>query len=57
LGALGLHIEVGTEEVDTVVGSEVGTEADIVAAGSEVGREAVAGGDCWSIHLASLYPC
>jgi hypothetical protein len=71
LGALRLHIEVGTEEVDTLVGSEVGTEADtqdndfdfevgseadIEAAGSEVGIEAVAGGDCWSIHLASLYP-
>lgn len=70
LGALGLHIEVGTEEVDTVAGSEVGTEADTQdidfdievgreadTAGNEVGIEVVAGGDCWSIHLASLYPC
>jgi hypothetical protein len=72
LGALGLHIEVGTEEVDTVVGSgvgpeadtqdidfdiEVGREADTEAAGNEVGIEVVAGADCWSIHLASLYPC
>ncbi len=72
LGGLGLHIEVGTEEVDTLVGSEVGTEADTQdididievgteadteAAGNEVGIGVVAGGDCWSIHLASLYPC
>jgi hypothetical protein len=72
LGALGLHIEVDTEEVDTVVGSEVGTEADTQeidfdievgreadteAAGNEVGIEVGSGGDCWSIHLASLYPC
>jgi hypothetical protein len=70
LGALGHHIEVGTEEVDTVAGSEVGTEADTQdidfdievgreadIAGNEVGIEVVAGADCWSIHLASLYPC
>ena len=72
MGALGLHIEVDTEEADTVVGSEVGTEADTQdidfdievvreadteAAGNEVGIEVVAEGGCWSIHLASLYPC
>ncbi len=72
MGAPGPHIEVGTEEVDNVVGSEVGTEADTQdidfdievgrgadteTAGNEVGIEVVAGGDYWSIHLASLYPC